>query len=89
MDRLEDWAVENETKINPGKNKALSFTTARGKEPLDYSLRGHVIAEASSCKYLGIILRCDVSWAEQVNYTVEKKNLAGTSFHNACSEKGK
>jgi len=28
--------------------------------------------EASSCKYLGIILRSDLSWADQVNYTVKK-----------------
>jgi hypothetical protein len=27
---------------------------------------------ASSCKYLGIILRRDLSWADQVNYTVKK-----------------
>jgi len=28
--------------------------------------------EASSCKYLGIILRSDLSWAGQVNYAVKK-----------------
>jgi len=31
-----------------------------------------LIPEASSCKYLGIILRSDVSWVDQVNYTVKK-----------------
>jgi hypothetical protein len=31
-----------------------------------------VIPEANSCKYLAIILRGDVSWADQVNYMVEK-----------------
>jgi len=31
-----------------------------------------LIPEASSCKYLGIILRSDLSWADQVNYTVKK-----------------
>jgi hypothetical protein len=30
------------------------------------------IIPASSCKYLGIILRSDLSWADQVNYTVKK-----------------
>ena len=29
-------------------------------------------AEASSCKYLGIILRSDLSWADEVNYAVKK-----------------
>jgi hypothetical protein len=41
-------------------------------EPLNYSLRDTVIPEASSCKYLGIILRSDFSWADQVNYMVKK-----------------
>ena len=31
-----------------------------------------LIPEASSCKYLGIILRSDLSWEDRVNYTVKK-----------------
>ena len=30
------------------------------------------VPEENSCKYLGIILRCALSWADQVNYTVKK-----------------
>jgi len=48
------------------------FTRARVKDPLNYSLMGTLIPETSSCKYLGIILRSDLSWADQVNYTVKK-----------------
>jgi len=48
-------------KINPSKSKAIRFTRARVKEPLNYSLMGTLIPEASSCKYLGIILRSDLS----------------------------
>ena len=59
-------------KINPNKSRAVRFTTARVKDPLDYSLANILTPEASSCKYLGIILRSDLSWADQVNYTVEK-----------------
>ena len=33
---------------------------------------GTFIAEANSCKYLGIILRRDLSSADQVNYAVKK-----------------
>ena len=72
LDRLVKWAVENAMKINPSKSKAVHFTRARVKDPLDYSLANTVIPEASSCKYLGIILRSDLSWAVQVNYTVKK-----------------
>jgi len=72
LDRLGEWAVENPMKINPSKSKAIRFTRARFKDPLNYSLMGTLIPEASSCKYLGIILRSDLGWADQVNYTVKK-----------------
>jgi hypothetical protein len=59
-------------KINPSKSKAVRFTRARVKDQLDYSLANTSIPEASCCKYLGIILRSELSWADQVNYTVKK-----------------
>jgi len=72
QDRLGEWAVENAMKINPSKSKAIRFTRARVKDPLNYSLMGSLIPEASSCKYLGIILGSDLSWADKVNYVVKK-----------------
>jgi hypothetical protein len=48
------------------------FTKARVTEALNYSLRDIVILEASSFKYLGIILRSDLGWADQANYTSKK-----------------
>jgi hypothetical protein len=33
-----DWADGNEIKINPNKGKAISYTTAGVKDPLNYSL---------------------------------------------------
>ena len=42
------------------------------KDPLDHSLVNTVIPEVSSCKYLGIILRSNLSWADQVNYMVKR-----------------
>ena len=59
-------------KINPGKSKAMRFTKAWVKNPLGYSLGDHKILEASSCKYLGIILQSDLNWVDQVNYTAQK-----------------
>ena len=72
VDRLGEWAVENAMKINQSKSKTIRFTRARVKDPLNYSLMGTLIPEASRCKYLGIILCRDLSWADQVNYTVKK-----------------
>ena len=59
-------------KINPNKCKVLSFMRARVKDLLNYSLGDQMIPEASCCKYLGIIMRSDLSWADQVNFTVQK-----------------
>jgi hypothetical protein len=35
-------------------------------------VHGHGNTASEQCKYLGIILRSDLSWADQVNYTVKK-----------------
>ena len=56
LDRLGDWVEGNEMKINANKSKALSFTRARVKEPLNCSLGDQKIPEASCCKYLGIMI---------------------------------
>ena len=37
LDYLGDWALKDELKINPCKSKAVSFTRARVKDPLNYS----------------------------------------------------
>jgi len=55
LDRLGNWAVENAMKINPSKSKAIHFTRTWVKEPLNYSLMGTLIPEASTYKYSGII----------------------------------
>ena len=47
-----------------------------------------LIPEASSCKYLGIILRSDLSWADPVNYTV-KKALKSLHLTMRILKKGK
>jgi hypothetical protein len=39
LNRLGEWAVENEMIINPAKSTAVCFPRARVTEPLDYSLR--------------------------------------------------
>ena len=71
LDRLGEWSVENAMKINPSKSKAIRFTRARVKDPLNYLLMDTLLPEGSICKYLGINLRSDLSWADQVNYAVK------------------
>jgi hypothetical protein len=52
LDRLGEWEVENAMKINPSKSKAVRFTKAKVKGPLNYSIMDTLTPEASSCKYL-------------------------------------
>ena len=54
------------------------------KDLLNYSPLDQVIPEASSCKYLGIILRSDLCWTDHFKLH-SKKCLEGISFHSACS----
>jgi hypothetical protein len=72
LSRLGEWAFENEIIINPTKSRAICFMKTRVMEPLNYSLWDIAIPEVSSCKYLGIILCSNLSWADQVNSIVEK-----------------
>jgi hypothetical protein len=46
--------------------------------PLIYSLGDIVILDVSSWKYLGIIVFCSLSWADQVNYMF---NMAWKAIH--------
>ena len=70
--RLGEWAVANEMKMNPSKCKEICFARARVNDPLNYSLMGTLIPEASRCKYLGIILYSELCWVDQDNYAVKK-----------------
>jgi hypothetical protein len=66
LDTLGNYSVGNEAKINLNKSTAISFTRARMKDQLNYSLRDQIIPEASFCKYLEINIRSDLSWVDQL-----------------------
>ena len=59
-------------KINPDKSKAVSFTKARLKERIRYYFGELLIPEARIFKYLAIIIRNDLNWADHVSYTLRK-----------------
>jgi hypothetical protein len=50
LDNLMKWAVDNGLKINPGISKAIRFTKACVKNPLDYCIGDKKIPNASSRK---------------------------------------
>ena len=81
LDRLGEWAVENTMKINPSKSKAVRFTRDTVKDPLDYSLANTLIPEATTCKYLGIILHSDLSWADK---STTRRKMRGRHYISQC-----
>jgi len=72
LKRLGKCAIENEMKINPDKSKAESFTKAKAKERRRYCFGDQLIPEASSFKYLGIIICRDLTWSDHANYTLRE-----------------
>jgi hypothetical protein len=76
INRLGEWTIENEMKINPDKSRAVSFTKAKVKERTRYYFVEQLILDASSFKYLGIIICTDLNWADHVNYTLRKARKA-------------
>jgi hypothetical protein len=72
LNKLGEWTLENEVKINPGKSKAVCFTKARVKERIRYYFGDQLISKANSFNYLGIIIHNDLNWADRVNYTLRK-----------------
>ena len=73
INRLGEWVVKNEVKINTGKSKEVSFTKVRVKERIRYYFRDQLIPEARSFKYLGIIICSDLNWAYLINYDLQKE----------------
>jgi hypothetical protein len=72
LNKLGERAVVNEMKINPDKSTAVSFTRASVKDRLTYYFGDQLIPEVNTFKYLGIIIRSDLRWADHVNYTLRK-----------------
>jgi len=52
LNRLGEWAVENQMRINPDKSKVVSFTKARVKEQISYYIGEQLILKASSFNLL-------------------------------------
>jgi hypothetical protein len=65
----------------------ICSTKFRVTEPANYSLWDAIITEASSFKYLETILCSDISWADQVNYTMKGRQviLKGKQKHQKFS----
>jgi len=88
LDRLGERVAESEMEINPSKCKAVCFMKTCVTDPLNYTLGDELFPKASSCKFLGIILRSDLNWANHVEYMV-KQTWKALHFLLCILKKGK
>ena len=58
LDRLGEWAAENEIKINPSKCKAFCLTRTWVKIPLNYTIN----SRSEQLQILRIILVMSTTW---------------------------
>ena len=72
LNSISKWVEINKMKINMEKSNVVSFNRNRNREPLHYAINSCKIPEKLSCKYLGVILRQDLGWGDQVTYTTRK-----------------
>jgi hypothetical protein len=87
-----EWAVENEMKINPGKNEAVSFTRARVKEPLKLILGDQLYSAFWGSSFLSGNIGGGVGVGGGINtkgkihpIKVTEHNLFYCSRNNWCS----
>jgi hypothetical protein len=60
LNRLGDWAVENEMKVKPSKSKAVSLTKIKLRKRISYYFRDELMPESNSFKYVGLIICSDL-----------------------------
>ena len=60
--------------FHPYKCSAIRVTRARKTCATNYSLKGHVLQNEDSTKYLGVELQSSLSWNRHIDQTVKKAN---------------
>ena len=76
LDKLEDWAGENNLKFNVDKTKAILFTRKFKFTEPTITLNGKNIEFVNSFKYLGVIFDKKLNWNEHVKAQAKKAKAA-------------
>jgi hypothetical protein len=67
---IEKWVHENKMELNVKKSQLVRFTKKQSRIMFEYKLAGEVVGEGKYCKYLGVTIGRDLSWAGQVGQVV-------------------
>ena len=71
-----DWLCANNLALNTKKSNFVIFCPPQKKlnYQININLRGNVIKNEQSIKYLGIIIDCHLNWKAQISYLSKKIN---------------
>ena len=74
LNKLAHWEDTWLMKFHPDKCNVLSITKNRKLFKRNYTLRGHVLEQVSSTKYLGVTITSDLKWTPHINEICGKAN---------------
>ena len=74
LNKLAAWEKKWGMAFHPDKCSAMRITRARKTCATNYSLKGHVLQNEDSTKYLGVELQSSLSWNRHIDQTVKKAN---------------
>ena len=83
IDALQNWADNNKMKFHPGKCKVLSVLNKASEQQMQlwnmlpfqlflYTLNGHILDFSESEKDLGVVVKSDLSWDENLHALCQK-----------------
>ena len=74
LSALEHWENTWQMSFNPIKCVKLRISIKKKILPTQYDLHGHTLEVVDSSKYLGVIIKDDLSWGTHIQNTVSKAN---------------
>ena len=74
LNKLAAWEKKWGMAFHPDKCSAMGISRARKTCATNYSLKGHVLQNDDSTKYLGVELQTSLSWNRHIDQTVKKAN---------------
>ena len=74
LDTLAAWEQKWGLDFHPQKCKVLRVSRAESPMTFSYRLKGTVLAEEATSKYLGVVLKNNLSWNQHVSRVTKKAN---------------
>ena len=74
LKQINEWFIANKLSLSLDKTCYTVFSKSNVNQ-LSIQLNGTDIKRVNSCRYLGVIIDCELKWKEHIEY-IYKKNLS-------------